>query len=159
MKPEAKFDLSKLNSFVKALTKKQYVKVGILGSKSSRNGAGPTNAEIGAIHELGSFEHNIPIRSFLRMPLFHQSSQIIEDVAKNQKMEDLVKEDGITKILERLGAACIRQINEAFVSRGFGTWPALKPVTIKRKIGYNPDPLINTRQLQRSVTAEVKEVK
>lgn len=156
MESKVEYDFSKLNDFIKAVSDKSIVKVGILGSKTNRNDKdGKTNAEIGAMHEFGSELNNILRRSFLRMPMHNRAEQIVNEAGKDA-MELFVKGNP-KQVLNNLGVACLGAIHDAFKTRGFGTWQALKRATIRQKIQHNPDPLINTRQLERSITFKVEE--
>jgi hypothetical protein len=162
MKPAMHYDISKLNSFVKGIAGagKMYVKIGVLGAKVTRQqtpGEGLTNAEIGLKHEKGSFAENIPQRSFLAMPLHEKTEELIA-LTKKVAQADIEK-GNIKAFLQKMGVACEQIIGEAFDTRGFGKWKPLTPFTIQRKIQNNPMPLINTRQLQRSVTSRVESVK
>jgi phage gpG-like protein len=141
-----KSDFRALNDFVKGITSKANVKVGIFGKKSGRKEGSLTNAEVGAIHEFGSFSRGIPARSFLRMPLFQKSETIVsEGSAGSLKM---LAKGNLIGILKNLGIACERAILGAFDSRGYGTWAPLKV----RK----GTPLIDTGQLRRAITSKVE---
>ena len=58
-------------------------------------------------------------------------------------------------ILNILGAACVKQIQMAFASWGFGQWAPDTVATVERK-GSNT-PLIDTAQLRRSIAWKVEE--
>lgn len=156
-KNEVRFDLSQLNDFAKTLGKTHILKVGIQGAKNARKTGGISNAEVGAAHEFGSYIHKVPMRSFLRMPLHSKAPKILAEVAKHA-LDYLTKPNGMVGLLKSLGAECVGQISDAFQSRGFGTWAALRPNTVANKIQNNPQPLINTRQLSRSITAKVEKI-
>ena len=148
--------MTELNKFVKTLNEGKFVvRVGIMGNKAANihKGSKMTNADIGAIHEFGSYSDKIPARSFLRMPLFQKSKQIINEVGK-RALSWLLKGNK-KQILIELGKSCEGVIQDAFNSGGFGSWIPLKETTIKRKIGQNTQPLINTSQLRRSITSQV----
>lgn len=158
MRSETKFDMSKLNTFIKSISDKQAVQVGIMGKKNARKdgkkGAG-SNAEIGMLHEYGSIQRRIPARSFLRMPIAMKGAQIVKEAAADAKK--LMAQGNITLLLKRLGIACENAIRAAFVSRGFGTWKENAPLTIRRK--GSDRPLIDTAQLSRSISSRVVKVK
>jgi len=156
MKPEIKYDLKKLDNFVRGLSQNYYLKVGIMGSKASRRGDG-TNPTIGSKHEFGSFTDRIPRRSFLRMPLFMKTEQILRDASKHSLQA--LAAGNFKQVFVNLGIACETVIGMAFDTRGFGTWKALSARTIELKIGKNPAPLINTSQLRRSITSKVEDGK
>ena len=158
---EAKFtsDMSKLDKFVKGINQsdKYIVKLGILGDKSARDDTSSTdNAAVGAAMELGVLSEHIPARSFLRMPLFQKIDLILQTAG--QGAEALLAAGNIKQVLHNLGAACEMVVAMAFESGGFGTWRKLKPATIMRKIQHNPKPLINTTQLEDSITHVVEEI-
>ena len=159
LKPSVEYDFKGLNDFARGLSKNFSVKVGILGNKTSRDDekGSSTNAEIGLAHEVGSFKKNIPARSFLRMPLFVKSSQILKDA--QYRILELLAKGNMKQIFTNLGVACETQIGEAFGSQGFGTWAPLQEKSIERKIGQNPNPLVNTSQLRKSITSKVMEKK
>ena len=137
---------------VKACGDGSVVNVGIFGSKTDRNGKGAqTNAEIGAIHEFGSFSKNIPQRSFLRMPIEHEREKIMEAVVA--EVGDLAQSGTKHKLLVHIGHECENAIQRAFETHGFGAWPPDKPATFKAK--GSSAPLIDTGQLRRSIASEV----
>lgn len=153
MKPSMHFDLSKLHQFIAGLegTKKMVVKVGIMGQKVAR-GDGPTNADIGAKHEYGSFSEHIPMRSFLRMPLHQKGEEIIADTARHSK--EAMVAGNIKQVLVNLGVACETVIGKAFATGGFGQWKPLAPFTVEQK-GHSLI-LIESRQLERAITSKVE---
>ncbi len=167
MKSEIRFDLSKLNAFAKSLDDKHQVQVGIFGNKNNRKDetTGKTNAEIGAIHEFGSFSLNIPMRSFLRMPVNLRADQILKDTAIGA--DALLAAGKIVMVLKRLGIACENAIQLAFATRGFGQWAPDRVATVERKTsrltararrkigGWSNSPLIDTGQLRRSIDSRV----
>lgn len=144
-------DLKKLDNFVKALKTSYVVDVGIMGKKNSRDDeSGMTNAEVGFQNEFGV--GSIPIRSFLRMPLFLKSEEIVERVAKTNPLAMLAKGD-IIGVMTNLGLAAEAVIAEAFESHGFGTWAPDSPRTIRAK--HSSAPLIDSGQLRRSIASVV----
>ncbi len=160
MKPGViRYNMDGLNSFIKALDEagKYKIKVGVLGSKVNRKqgDATLTNAEIGFKHEYGSYEENLPQRSFLRMPINDKAAEILEMVRLGGVLLDLVAGD-IKQAFKLIGVACESIIGEAFETGGFGNWAKLTDYTIERKIQHNPAPLINTRQLQKAITSKVE---
>ena len=151
---QVKTDLSKLQTFVKSLDDRHVVKVGIFGAKNSRNGSGKTNADIGAKHEFGSYSDHIPMRSFLRMPLFAKSENIVKEASVGSLA--LLAEGKIVTVLKRLGIACENAIQEAFGSGGFGSW---KPITMfTRSKKHSSQILIDTAQMRRSISSKVEAV-
>ena len=147
-----KLDMSGFEQIEKTLKGKYATRVGILGSKASEehNNTTKTNAEIGAIHELGLVA-GIPQRSFLKMPLEAKLFNVIEshkddyyNALKNNKMKEWFKAVGLWS--EKI-------IDEAVTSSGFGTWEKNSPETIQRK--HSSKPLIDTGQLRSSITSTV----
>jgi hypothetical protein len=152
-----RWNMDGLNSFVKALDEsgKFNIKVGVLGNKVNRKSEGPlTNAEIGFKHEFGSYSERIPQRSFLRMPLQDKANDALDMLVK-EGLLGMLAQGQLKLILKLLGVACENVIGQAFETAGFGNWKPLTKFTIERKRQHNPQPLIDTRQLQRSITSRV----
>jgi phage gpG-like protein len=161
-------NLKKMDAFVKGLDKPYEVQVGIFGDKNPR-GAGLqkskgklrakyassndslTNADLGAIHEFGSFSRHIPSRSFLRMPINVKTPEIIKEAS--QGAAKMISEGKLMMVMQRLGIAAENAIQMAFASRGFGTWKADSAATQRRK--GSSSPLIDTAQLRRSIASRV----
>jgi len=147
-----KHDLTKLRRFVKGITSKYAVRIGIFGDRTDRNDDNEVdNAYVGMLHELGSFERNIPARSWLMMPLRLSQNEIIKKAGVG--MGDLLAQGYMDRVLKDLGFACEDAVLAAFKSGGFGMWRPLKPSTIKRK--GSAAILIDTGQLRRSVASQV----
>lgn len=150
-----KLDMSGWKGLEKTLKDKKYfTRVGILGDKASQehNKTTKTNAEIGAIHELGLVA-GIPQRSFLKMPLETKLFDVISShkdeyylALKNGKMKNWFK---------AVGLWCEEIIDDAFKSGGFGSWEKNSEATIKRK--GSSKPLIDTGQLRASISSTVIE--
>lgn len=129
------------------------IKVGILQGKAQalHKGTKETNVDIGAKHEFGSISEKIPQRSFLRMPLDFKREELLEKIIK--KSNAILRGD--TKLsFKIIGVMSETIIQEAFETRGFGQWKENAPMTIALK--GSDMPLIDTGQLRRSVTSEVK---
>lgn len=162
-------DFDGLNRIVKALGSKEVIKVGILAGKANRNAAGSrrksgghkvlkgtaaaqNNAEVGYLHEMGSFSRGIPARSFLIASVHHEEKRIAKIgmigirralIAGNARLG-----------LRDIGVACLAAINKAFDVGGLGKkWPALKPSTVAAK--GSAAILIDTGQLRRSITFQI----
>lgn len=150
-----KSDFTALNLFVKGLDSRAAVKVGILGHKTQRKQGSLTNSEIGAIHEFGSWSRGIPARSFLRVPIFLKQETILKEAGQNA-LVNLGRGD-IGQVLKEFGVACERAIQQAFASSGFGRWEPNAPATKTAK--GSDSPLIDTGQLQRSISSKVEKNK
>jgi hypothetical protein len=151
------FDFSKIKKLVAGLSDQRRVQVGIFGNKDARQKGGQSNAYIGSIHEFGWPPSHIPKRSFLRMPVVVKGKDIAKEAG--QGAEQLLASGKIDLLLKRLGIAAEKFIQEAFVTRGFGTWPPDKDATVRRKGNKKGEdsPLIDTGQLRRSITSRVAE--
>lgn len=137
----------------KGLDNNMGVKIGILGSTNTREDGDPLgNAGVGLIQEFGSVTNKIPARSFLRMPLETKSKELAASLRVKSTKEKLLS-GNLKGALQDVGFAAERIIDDAFKSRGFGNWAPNKPSTIKKK--KSSTPLIDTRQLQRSITSKV----
>ena len=156
-----KSDFTELNAFMKTLKSGKAVDVGIFSNRASRKGkdgrknrALSGNPDIGAVHEFGSFTKHIPARSFLRMPLLAKTETILERVKKNMLLH--LSKGNIDQVLRDLGIACEEMIYRAFTSSGFGTWMPIKdPSRGKKNWRGQAKPLLDTGQLQRSITSRV----
>lgn len=149
-----------LKNLAKALGDDYRIRVGIMGSKATRkNGKGGlTNAEIGFINEFGKMtgKRRIPPRSFLNMPLrLYLADYLLEKKAFSQKeIDKAVKNGTLFDLAKKVGIVAEEVIQEAFATRGFGNWKENRPSTIKKK--GSDSPLIDTGELRRSITSEVK---
>lgn len=148
-----KSDFKNLDKFVKLLSTNYAVQVGILGKKTNREDSdGQTNADIGFIHEFGQPSNGIPRRSFIRMPLQYKSEEILKEVKDAGALKKIAKGDFLA-VLSDLGIACVGAIHNAFETAGFGSWRPNSPVT--RELKGSGSPLIDTRQLERSIGYKV----
>jgi phage gpG-like protein len=163
-----------LDQLIKALKGEMpRARVGILGAKSTRSnvpvaggkslnvGVNPrptkinftTNAAVGAIHEFGG--KNMPVRSFLRMPIADQlqkrmeaSGAFDEDVLKM-----VVKEGTVLPWLKKIAVLAEAIVIESFATGGFGKWPAWRTPNYKNA---GNQLLVDSGQLRDSITSEVK---
>lgn len=153
--PSIRYDLTKLSNFVKQYNEnKRIVRIGIMGQKASKvhdSITGLTNAEIGTVHEYGSFKRNIPQRSFLWMPLFMKTAYIIKET-KKICAADILNGD-FKKVMVSIGIICEEVIQNAFDTGGFGKWEQHKNKYIKTPL------LWVSAQLRRSVASVVVEKK
>lgn len=147
-----KADLSQLEDMLKKLGGEYVCRVGLIGSKGSEQHEGTelTNATVGLYNEFGT--ENIPVRSFLRLPLETKQRDIVQGMAKG-KAQEAIKEGDIKRFYEIMGLKAVEIIQEAFSTQGYGNWPPNAPSTIKQK--GSSSPLINTSQLRRSVDFDV----
>lgn len=167
-----KSDFSGLDKFVRGLSGKHFVKVGIMGAKGSsphmlaetiqlktktkrmksKTPTFLTNADVGAQNEFGDPAKKIPMRSFLLMPIHAKSKEIIDDTIKAGAYKAFAG-GKIKDVLRYIGQSCEVWIQRAFATRGFGTWKPNAPLTIAIK--GSSSPLIDTGQLRRSITSQV----
>jgi len=147
-----RYNFDKLNKFVKALDDHSVVKVGIFGDKNERKEGQVTNSEVGEVQEYGSITHNIPPRSFLRMPIFQKAAEIIEGASA--AIYEMMDAGNATGVLASLGRHCENAVQRAFATMGFGTWKQDLPATVKRKGSSRP--LIDTTALRMSITSKVE---
>lgn len=131
--------------------------------------SGMTNAQVGAKMEFGDpnpqnwIDRNgvrrhvdgIPVRSFLRQPLFIHGDKIIKDAKDDARsqLKTVAKNPLQTtkKILARVGIAAENVVQEAFNSQGDGDWEPNSPETIEAK--GSASPLIDTGQLRRAISS------
>lgn len=151
-----------LNKIADYFDNSHYVKLGILGQKADRSAGDEdeevTNAELGFIHEFGSVKKNIPIRSWLRMPIIAKTKDIIKAIAKQKKKieKDAAEGNNPEELYKFLGVAGEEAVQEAFDTGGFGKWEDKKPT--KANEG-KMSPLIITGEMRRSVSSSVEENK
>lgn len=146
---EVSGDFSKLNNIITNLAKGANVKIGIFGGAVSNEG-GATVAFIGSVHEFGYPEGNIPIRSFLKMPIEKKSKNI--EKAAQKAVKDKIGDGNVIGILKIIGIAAENAVQEAFETGGFGTWPELDEKTIKRK--KSSAILIDQGELRKAITSK-----
>lgn len=169
-----KLDTRNLDGVLKALKENMSrVRVGILGGKNIRNnvnvGGGrsvnagksspkgkfnvTTNAAVGALHEFG-VPGKLPVRSFLRMPISENLGKELENSGafKEDALRQVVKEKSLLPWLHRIAIVAEKIVSDAFETGGFGKWP-------KWKGSYTNNTgmvLVDTQQLRKSITSEVK---
>jgi hypothetical protein len=128
-------------------------RVGVLGGKTTRTqqGSAETNASIGAKHEFG--EENMPIRSFLRMPITNELQKFLENskAFTPEVLQEVIRSGSIEAWLKKVGVVAEAVVMEAFNTGGFGHW---KPSNMANK--KNHQTLVETKQLRDSITSEVK---
>lgn len=144
---------------------KRAVKIGLLASTAHRT---PTesdrinhNPSLGAIHEFGlsytvrktGSTVTIPERSFLRMPLTQHFGEVT--FKSGASWADILMLRGSLAVLQQLGKAGERTIQEAFDTKGWGQWPPLSKLTIWKKKRNRTAILIETEQLRRAITSQV----
>lgn len=126
--------------------------VGLFRNRAARTDTALENPTIGAWHEFGVVEENLPERSWLRMPLM---TQLTPKRLAEIDWAVILQKRGIKRALAKLGAICLEIIHEAFTTRGFGQWASLRPRTIRKK--GNSKILIDTDQMRKAVDFRVVE--
>ncbi len=133
------------------------VRVGVLAGpkmarkhKTSEGKENPTNAEIGALQEYGSFTRNIPPRSFLHKPLRTEKARkrIVAEAAEGLTRE-LERGDAIdsdSSFFGKIGAGLVATVQDAFDASGPG-WKPLARSTIERRRTRKVFPRMGTRPL------------
>lgn len=150
---KVRHNLDGLENIRKAVGKTYRARVGILGSSAARNtGDGLTNAEIGVLQIFGSITRNIPPRDFLIMPIQVNKREIVQALGSNSGRAAFAAGD-YKKLFQILGIAAEGFVHKAFDTGGFGHWAPNAPSTIAAK--GSDKPLIDTRQLERSITSDV----
>lgn len=146
-----KGDFSKLENLIKGLKTKMSVRVGVFQEATTPDGE--KIASYGADNEFGVPARHIPERSFIRMPIETKDSKIAADVEKRKG--DRIQQGNIRGIFEDIGLAAEAVIQEAFDTRGFGTWKENAPLTVELK--GSDAPLIDIGLLRRAITSKVVE--
>ena len=118
------FKIDGLDKLVKALKVQNPPKilVGIVGTKPERSDS--SNAEIGAAHEYGSVKHNLPARSFLRMPISTHLDEKIKEAWMTDEgtMRKVIESGSIMPWLEKIKLIAKGIVLEAFATEGWGHW-------------------------------------
>lgn len=126
--------------------------VGIPSDENSRDeSTGITNAELGAIHEFGVPEKNIPERSSMRSTA-SEESQNLGRLAKIQISECLKGEISAHDTFATVGVYLQGKIVDKITD---GDFEPNTEATVKRK--KSSKPLIDTGQLRGAITYEVRE--
>lgn len=121
------------------------VKVG-LPKETGSYPNGTSILQVGAAHEFGVPENNLPRRSFLRVPFMDNANKIKKAIDKSYKFVAEQNSDPI-KMLNKLGLFGQSISQESFTDNN---WQPLKPATIKRKSSSKP--LIDSGRLRGSIT-------
>lgn len=124
--------LEKLETLYESLKRRPVLQVGVFASKDARKSGDSTNATLAAIHELGAPEHGLPARSILKTPLHDHASDIMAPI--KGKASQLLEKGGVELLYNSVGAACIKVIEQAFATGGFGKWAPLKYSTMLAKL-------------------------
>ena len=172
----------KIKNLIDGLGDKKAVKVGLIAGKGGDDLVSEDMdlAGIGAVQEFGAtiqvtdkmraWLHynglhlkastttiNIPVRSFLQMPL-EDRKRLLNNIKKGLDFEDFIeyveKTGDLQSLAVMIGAGAVETINEAFATDGFGNWQPNNPFTIERKKGKEK-PLQNSGDLRRKITYEV----
>lgn len=133
-------------------------RVGILGSKTSRN-SDNTNASIGMKHEFGEIveyfgkQVKLPVRSFLRVPIIENMQKYLQkaNFFNKNSAKKVIEEKSFVTFIKMLGIVGETIVLDAFASGGFGKW---KPSNMQHK--KNKQTLVETQQLRNSITSDVK---
>lgn len=165
-------NLERLDDLVKTLGRPASIQVGIFSNKTGRPSKFIDNAGLGAVHELGAPEHNVPPRSWLRMPIAEKRAQIMKEGMQGSL--EMIAKGETAKVWKNLGLACERAVMAAFDTGGFGKWAPLQYATLLAKLkgsltvrrqkaaetllegGHYASILIRTGQLRRAVASRVK---
>ena len=133
------------------------IKVGILSDTNQRSKDTLTNAQIGFVNEFGKMTGypKIPPRSFIRMPLnlYFQQKLSEKKSLTGKELEKALETGKIEIFAKKVGLVAEEVIQEAFETRGWGSWPKNAPLTIAMK--GSDSPLIDTGQLRRAITSKV----
>lgn len=125
--------------------RKKTIRVGV--NSAPHAGGNLTNEELGAIHEFGL--GHMPERSFLRAWVDQQSKEWMSWLRKGVLASLLSNRQWASNF----GKYAVREV-QARIRNGIP--PELDEATVKRKLGRNPTPLINTEQLINAVEYEVE---
>lgn len=146
------YDDTNLEKLIRTLDPKKIPvgKLGILAGKAARGQAGPSNAEIGAKHELGD---GVPKRSWLRVPLIDQWAKYLKEAGafETKALVRVLKEGSFTPYMKRMLIVGERVLQDGFDSCGFGKWIPSNMTMKKTK-----QTLVETQQMRNAVASEVE---
>lgn len=126
------------------------VTIGIQGKEAGQDHQGVTNAMLGAVHEYGSSNGDIPQRSFLRSTLTKHEKKYEKEISKTLKNTAEGKSlEGELKIVGEIARADVIAMIKSNIP------PALASETVAKK-GGEGTALIDTGQLWNSITSEVR---
>lgn len=125
-------NIEKMETLAENLKQRASIQVGVFESKSARESGKFTNADLAAIHEYGSPEHNLPPRSMLHVPIAEHSSEIMAPF--KGKAEQFLIKGKLKNLYDLIGFACEKVVLGAFETGGYGKWAPLKSNTIWRKL-------------------------
>ena len=130
------------------------VMVGVPAGAAEEDGT--SLAMIGAVHEFGLPEQNIPERSWLRGGI-RAAREKLSRVNIASLKDVLAGKATVTGALDKLGVVAAGEVKRGFVTQ---TFAPLKPATIaerKRKFGKSSTrPLVATGQLRQSVAHQLE---
>lgn len=148
------YNLDGLESLMKEIGGDYVARVGILEGKAQEQHIDTdyTNGQIGVVHEMGSETNNIPSRSFLRLPIELKEKDIMKAMG-GKTVTAAIEAGQIKTAYSLLGVIAEGYVKQAFASKGYGQWEALKQATIDAK--GSSTPLIDSGQLRRSISSDV----
>lgn len=143
---------AKLNKILDSLLKsKLEIKVGVLGSpqksdvgaQTKKTGSKTSVVDVAMVHEFGSPKKNIPKRSFL-VSTFESKKKTWPEAFKTL-LANVTSESGLINMLNQFGQLMQRDVRLAFTNN---KW---KPLKYRKG-----NPLLDTGQLRRSISYEIK---
>jgi hypothetical protein len=148
MGAELKFDISKLKTLKKELDKNITVEMGIFRENDSRPD-GKSNVQIGMDHEYGNPTENLPMRSWLKMPIIMKAENLFQ-VALTSFKDTF----NLVKTAQEVGKEAEHIVKGGFESGGYGKWQGLSNYTIAHK--DNSKILVDKGFLKNAVKSRVK---
>lgn len=134
--------------------KESVIKVGLPEKVGGavHEGSDLTVAQIGAVHEYGSPENNIPKRSFIREPLINEEKKITKFIKTRFSLVGSNSMSG-KMALEQIGNLGASISKKSFTDNN---WEQVSTATQKKKGEGKSSPLIDTGQLRNSITYVVE---
>ena len=142
---------------------KQEVRIGFLGEeRNNRKNEDITNVELAALHTFGSPSQNIPKRNIF---IGFQDPQKVEEMKNilSNTLKVALEKNNLNKQAENLGlkrAGLVGEniIEDAFQTRGFGTWSPLSSRTIQIKKKNKEWTLVEEGELKDSRISKVVKI-
>lgn len=168
-------NIEKMRDLYDGLKHRPSIQVGVFEAKTVRKKEGLTNAFIASVHEHGAPEHGIPQRSFLRIPIKDHAQEIMASI--KGKADMILKTTHALGMWKLVGIAAEKVVDGAFQTGGYGKWAPDSYKTLLAKLNKGKfrnlhrrkltiahifagnigmGILIDTQQLRRSITSQVK---
>lgn len=122
MADDFEINLDFIEKLTRSLAQIPKIEIGILDDSPRTDGK--SNVVIGTTHEYGAPAQNIPMRSFLRIPLMDKLNNAINhsEAFDDNALKEIVKAGNLTPWATEIAKIGKEIVLGAFDSRGYGQW-------------------------------------